>query len=122
MGEKCVLGFPSGSPRNETSLIFQFPAFLGKKALKKYFESIEGTSVYAVRKATATVSFTYETAVPRKKLSNPEDVSSELRDSKDGALDSFREEIIGYKCGRKHCDDCPLLIDEGVYNLLRGKK
>jgi hypothetical protein len=120
-GSVCIFGFEAGNPRKDQEAVRPLPSHLGKKALKRYLKA-GGGRIHTVREATITVSFTYETHSSGERLKDADDVASELGDSVDSKIVKHDEKVVGYRCDSTDCENCPRLVNKGVYTLLRGKK
>jgi len=119
----CIFGFKMGSPRTDEDKenARPLPSYLDKKASERYFEAA-GNGVYVVREATATISFTYAVSPEIEHPSDMETLASELEETRDGKILSWKEKKLGYKCEHESCENCPCLVDKDVYVLLRARK
>ncbi|MFH0829926.1 MAG: hypothetical protein V1887_02070 [Candidatus Aenigmatarchaeota archaeon] len=120
---RCVFGFKTGDSRDDNEVVSALPAYLGKKALIKYFKDTT-SPILSVREASITMTLTYERRPENEdSISEVEDLEAELPDSRDPKIVKSEEKIVGYKCRNETCDKCPCLVDKDVYRILRaGKK
>lgn len=97
------------------------PSYLDNESLEKYLDKTADW-ILSVREATVALNLTYSASPGVGPPSDNEALASELNDSKEGKIISWKERVVGYSCRHDDCSSCPCLVDNDVYRLLRARK